>query len=129
LISRVAKFSSQGLLHTFSFKISGPHTFQRYETWVKPGLQPSPAEALKLLHRLAADKGIQYVMSQHRFAQFLLPRRLLLQLECSDLSLEAFENQYSMTCAGGLLDHSQRCPQKVSASDSQIWRVTVIAMA
>ena len=36
---------------------AGPYTFQRYEAWQRPGLTPPPAEALKLLHRLAADAG------------------------------------------------------------------------
>lgn len=33
---------------------AGPHTFQRYEAWQRPGLAPPPGEALKLLHRRAA---------------------------------------------------------------------------
>lgn len=33
---------------------AGPHTFQRYEAWQRPGLSPTPGEALKLLHRCGA---------------------------------------------------------------------------
>ncbi len=46
---------------------AGPYTFQRYESWNRPGLQPAPSNALKLLHRLAADKGIIGVMAKHRY--------------------------------------------------------------
>lgn len=45
---------------------AGPYTFQRFEAWDMPGLQPDPSNAVKLLHRLAADRGIVGVMTQHR---------------------------------------------------------------
>jgi hypothetical protein len=51
---------------------SGPYTFQRYEAWQRPGLAPPPTEALKLLHRLAADPGIVGVMSEHKWTVGLL---------------------------------------------------------
>lgn len=51
---------------------AGPYTFQRFEAWQAPGLQPSPSEALKLLHQLAADAGILGVMRQHQYSVGLL---------------------------------------------------------
>lgn len=45
---------------------AGPYTFQRYEAWNRSDLQPEPSNALKLLHRLAADRGIVGIMAQHR---------------------------------------------------------------
>ena len=45
---------------------AGPYTFDKYEAWQRPGLQPAPSEALKLLHRLAADPGIVGIMTKHR---------------------------------------------------------------
>ena len=50
----------------------GPYTFQAYEAWQRPGLTPPPAEALKLLHRLAADPGTVGVMNKHRWTVGLL---------------------------------------------------------
>ena len=52
--------------------LAGPHTFQRYEAWQLPMLAPAPAEALKLLHRLAADPGIAGIMQKHRSVSALL---------------------------------------------------------
>ncbi|CAL8466109.1 g5645 [Coccomyxa elongata] len=46
---------------------SGPYTFQLYEAWNRSDLQPEPSKALKLLHRLAADRGIVGIMAQHRW--------------------------------------------------------------
>lgn len=51
---------------------AGPHTFQRYEAWQRSGLTPPPSEALKLLHRLAADPGIVGVMGKHKWTVGLL---------------------------------------------------------
>ena len=45
---------------------AGSYTFHNFEAWTHPGLHPPPPEALKLLHRLAADRGIAAVMAQHR---------------------------------------------------------------
>ena len=53
--------------------LAGPHTFQRYEAWQLPMLAPAPAEALKLLHRLAADPGIVGIMQKHRWVFPLSP--------------------------------------------------------
>ncbi|MEW5317621.1 MAG: hypothetical protein WDW38_008904 [Sanguina aurantia] len=50
----------------------GDFTFKGYESWQRPGLLPAPPEALKLLHRLAADPGISSVMEQHRYKVGLL---------------------------------------------------------
>ena len=48
---------------------AGPYTFQRFQTW--DGLPmdafPSAAHALKLLHRLAADRGIAAIMAKHKW--------------------------------------------------------------
>ena len=41
--------------------------FQQFETLQGPGLQPAATEALKLLHRLAADPGIVAIMRAHRW--------------------------------------------------------------
>ena len=46
---------------------AGPYVFQHYETLQGTGLRPSAAEALKLLHRLAADPGIAAIMRTHRW--------------------------------------------------------------
>lgn len=46
---------------------AGPYTFKNFRAWQTPGLTPSPAEALAFLHRLAADPGVQGVMSRHRW--------------------------------------------------------------
>lgn len=51
---------------------SGPYTFQQFEAWQRPGLSPPPSEALKLLHRLAADPGIAGVMAKHKWSVGLL---------------------------------------------------------
>lgn len=50
----------------------GPYTFLRFEAWQRPGLRPPPSEALKLLHRLAADPGIAGVMNKHKWSVGLL---------------------------------------------------------
>lgn len=52
--------------------VIGPYTFQKFEGWQHPGLSPVPSEALKLLHRLAADPGIFGIMSKHRWTVGLL---------------------------------------------------------
>ena len=49
-----------------SFFDAGNYTFHTFEAWTHPSLHPPPPEALKLLHRLAADRGIAAVMAQHR---------------------------------------------------------------
>ena len=41
--------------------------FQQFEALQGAGLQPSAAEALKLLHRLAADPGIVAIMRAHQW--------------------------------------------------------------
>lgn len=46
---------------------SGPFTFRSFAPWDLPGLQPPPAQALALLHRLAADPGIAAVMTRHKW--------------------------------------------------------------
>lgn len=46
--------------------------FQKFEAWQVPGLSPIPTEALKLLHRLAADPGIAGIMTKHRWSVGLL---------------------------------------------------------
>ena len=51
---------------TGPFYDAGSYTFHSFEAWTHPGLHPPPPEALKLLHRLAADRGIAAVMAQHR---------------------------------------------------------------
>ncbi|KAL3145517.1 hypothetical protein ABBQ32_003341 [Trebouxia sp. C0010 RCD-2024] len=51
---------------------SGPYVFQKFEAWQRPGLFPAPNEALKLLHRLAADPGIAGIMSKHHWGVGLL---------------------------------------------------------
>ena len=57
---------------------AGPYMFQRFQTW--DGLPmdafPSPAHALKLLHRLAADHGIAAIMAQHKWRCVALHARL-----------------------------------------------------
>ena len=52
---------------------AGQYTFQSYEAWNVPSLHPPPAEALKLLHSLAADRGIVAIMTQHRQETCLRP--------------------------------------------------------
>ena len=47
--------------------LMGPFTFKRFEAWQRLGLAPPPDEALKLLHRLAADPGVAGVMARHRW--------------------------------------------------------------
>ena len=44
---------------------AGPYTFASYQAWQHPGLTPAPSEALKLLHKLAADPGIVDVMKKN----------------------------------------------------------------
>ena len=46
---------------------AGPYTFQAYEAWQRQGLQPEAPQAMKLLHRLAADPGIVGIMQKHRY--------------------------------------------------------------
>ena len=46
--------------------------FQKFEAWQLPRLSPIPTEALKLLHRLAADPGITGIMTKHRWSVGLL---------------------------------------------------------
>lgn len=46
--------------------------FQKFEAWQAPGLLPIPTEALKLLHRLAADPGIAGIMTKHCWSVGLL---------------------------------------------------------
>lgn len=46
--------------------------FQKFEAWQLSGLSPIPTEALKLLHRLAADPGIAGIMTKHRWSVGLL---------------------------------------------------------
>ncbi|GLI67938.1 hypothetical protein VaNZ11_012267 [Volvox africanus] len=48
------------------------YTFAVYEAWQRPGLHPHPAEALKLLYRLANDPGIMGVMATHCYSVGLL---------------------------------------------------------
>ena len=45
-----------------------------------PSLRPPPAEALKLLHTLAADRGIVALMTHHRQASCLHPARLCMHM-------------------------------------------------
>jgi hypothetical protein len=57
---------------------SGEYTFKEYRALPIseiPGASPGSGEALKLLHRLAADPGIVAVMGQHRcdFVQHKIP--------------------------------------------------------
>ena len=61
---------------------AGSYTFQHYEAWNLPGLQPPPAEALKLLHSLAADRGIIAIMTNHRQAGLSMQTALLGALTC-----------------------------------------------
>ncbi len=51
-----------------------PYTFQQFRTWAEPGLTLVPPEsaALHMLHRLAADRGIQAVMTQYKWTVGLL---------------------------------------------------------
>ncbi len=51
----------------FSVVLAGPYVFQQFEALQGAGLQPAAAEALKLLHRLAADPGIVAIMRAHRW--------------------------------------------------------------
>lgn len=51
---------------------TGAYIFQRFEAWQHPGLSPTPSEALKLLHRLAADPGIVGIMTKHCWSVGLL---------------------------------------------------------
>lgn len=57
---------------------AGPYTFQRFQAW--DGLPmdafPSPAHALKLLHRLAADRGIAAIMAKHKWRCLVMRARL-----------------------------------------------------
>ena len=39
--------------------------FQSFEAWQRPGLNPPPSEALKLLHQLASDAGILGIMKKY----------------------------------------------------------------
>ncbi|GIL91008.1 hypothetical protein Vretifemale_18701 [Volvox reticuliferus] len=48
------------------------YTFAAYEAWQRPGLHPPPAEALKLLYRLANDPGIMGIMATHCYRVGLL---------------------------------------------------------
>ncbi|GJP59275.1 hypothetical protein CLOP_g10175 [Closterium sp. NIES-67] len=52
----------------------GPYTFHEFRTWQLPGteMRPPVAEALALLHRLAADPGIVAVMQRRRWSVRLL---------------------------------------------------------
>ena len=47
--------------------VTGPYTFQSFESWQQPGLSPAPLEAMKILKRLAADPGIVHIMSNHKW--------------------------------------------------------------
>ena len=51
---------------------AGPYTFQRHEVWQQPLLSPPTSDALKLLHRLAADPGIVGIMTKHAWSVGLL---------------------------------------------------------
>ena len=51
---------------------TGAYIFRRFEAWQHPGLSPVPSEALKLLHRLAADPGIVGIMTKHHWSVGLL---------------------------------------------------------
>ena len=57
---------------------AGPYTFQRFQTW--DGLPmdafPSSVHALKLLHRLAADRGIVAIMAKHNWRCVAMRARL-----------------------------------------------------
>lgn len=50
------------------------YTFCRFSTWSEPGLplHPPEAEALQILHRLAADRGIRSVMERNKWSVGLL---------------------------------------------------------
>lgn len=52
--------------------LSQDHLFHSVEAWQRPGLNPPPPEALKLLHRLATDAGILGVMKKHGWKVGLL---------------------------------------------------------
>lgn len=52
---------------------AGQYTFLGYEAWNVASLHPPPAEALKLLHSLAADRGIVALMTRHRQETCLHP--------------------------------------------------------
>lgn len=51
-----------------------PYTFARFATWSEPGLtlQPPESEALRILHRLASDRGIRTVMERYKWSVGLL---------------------------------------------------------
>ncbi|KAK9799763.1 hypothetical protein WJX73_001696 [Symbiochloris irregularis] len=51
---------------------TGQYVFHKFQAWAAPGLAPPPSEALKLLHRLAADPGIVGIMNKHRWAVGML---------------------------------------------------------
>ena len=51
---------------------AGAYVFHQFETWQQPGLSPASSEALKLLHRLAADPGIVGILTKHRWSVGLL---------------------------------------------------------
>lgn len=51
---------------------NGPYTFQAYEPWQRPGLNPPPSAALNILHSLAADPGILKLMANHKWKVSLL---------------------------------------------------------
>jgi hypothetical protein len=57
---------------------AGPYTFQRFQTWDDLPMDafPSPAHALKLLHRLAADRGIVAIMAKHKWRCVTMRARL-----------------------------------------------------
>ncbi|KAK9804353.1 hypothetical protein WJX72_008599 [[Myrmecia] bisecta] len=50
----------------------GEYVFQQFRLLPHPALTPPPSEALKLLHRLAADPGIVGIMNKHRWTVGLL---------------------------------------------------------
>ena len=52
--------------------VTGAYVFQKFEAWQHLGLTPDPIEAMKLLHRLAADPGIAGIMTKHRWSVGLL---------------------------------------------------------
>ena len=62
---------------------AGQYTFHGYEAWNVPSLHPPPAEALKLLHSLAADRGIVLLMTQHRQATCMHPNKAFTLPRCS----------------------------------------------
>lgn len=60
---RLACLSTDAVHATWS--CVGPYTFKHFEVWRQEALKPPPTEAMKLLHRLAADPGILGVMRKH----------------------------------------------------------------